>query len=93
MSPSATQNPVEASIPDPSAMGASVHSRAQPEQVESLGKTKDGRALKISTYPIFLRSWKNVFIASNTLPQLFEFSQTGALTKASLATSPFVTLF
>ncbi|OQD73581.1 hypothetical protein PENDEC_c014G04349 [Penicillium decumbens] len=53
MSPSTTQNPVEASIPDPSAMGASVHSRAQPEQVESLGKTKDGRALKIRTYPIF----------------------------------------
>ncbi|KAJ6111548.1 hypothetical protein N7523_007609, partial [Penicillium sp. IBT 18751x] len=52
MSPSATQNPVEVSIPS-SETGASVHSRPPPEQVQSLGKTKDGRALKIRTYPKF----------------------------------------
>lgn len=53
MSPSATQTPVEASVLDPSKTGASVHSRPPPEQVQALGKTKDGRALKIRTYPKF----------------------------------------
>ena len=55
MSPSAaTQNPVETlSTLSSSGKGAAVHSRTQPEQVQSLGKTKDGRALKIRTYPKF----------------------------------------
>jgi hypothetical protein len=53
MPPSATTTSVGSSILDSSIKQARVHSRAPPEQVQSLGRTKDGRALKIRTYPKF----------------------------------------